>query len=273
MTTPGLPLSRDMLDRLMGDPLLLMLDVDGTLSPIAPRPEYAIVPPETQRAVAQLAALPGVYVAIVSGRSADDARALVCVDDAWVIGNHGIETAPPREPASAREDVAAFSDRIALAAARAEAVGGAINGVIVENKRWSLSVHYRLAHPRVVPELTKQVERIADDLGLRVTRGKEVLEIRPPVDVDKGTAAVALADRLGALHDDASILSAGDDRTDEDMFESLRRRLPRAVTVHVGVDPQTQQTAAEFSVSDTDAMRELLEDVLEARRAPSAERP
>jgi trehalose-phosphatase len=272
MTTPALPVSRELLERLAGAPLLLMLDVDGTLSPIAPRPEYATVPIETQRVVARLAALPGAYVAIVSGRSAEDARNLVCVDDAWVIGNHGIETAPPHAPPAARDDVAAFGDRIALAAARAEAVTRAIEGVIVENKRWTLSVHYRLAHPRVVPDLTKQVERIADDLGLRVTHGKEVLEIRPPVEVDKGTAAVALADRLGALHDRASILCAGDDRTDEDMFKSLRKRLSRAVTVHVGVDPHARQTAAEFSVADTEAMRELLERVLDERRALSAER-
>ena len=269
MTMPALPVTREMLGRLSGDPLLLMLDVDGTLSPIAPRPEYAIVPPETRHVVARLAAVPGVYVAIVSGRSADDARGMVCVDDAWVIGNHGIETAAPREPPTAREDVAAFRDRIALAADRTAAIAGAIEGVIVENKRWTLSVHYRLAHPRDVPELTNRVRRAADGLGLRVTQGKEVLEIRPPVDVDKGTAAVALADRLGALHDHASILSAGDDRTDEDMFTSLRRRLPRAVTVHVGVDPHARQTTAEFSVPNTEAMRELLERVLEDRVATS----
>jgi trehalose-phosphatase len=265
MPVPALPLSPAMTVRLEGRPLLLLLDVDGTLSPIAPRPEYAVVPPETQRVVEQLASTPDVHVAIVSGRAAEDARRIVGVDGVWVIGNHGIETAAPNEAPQARDDVATFADRVALAADRATAIAESMQGIIVENKRWSLSVHYRLAHPRIVPDLTSQVEIIAGDLGLRVTRGKEVLEIRPPVDIDKGTAAVRLADRLGALHDQASILSAGDDRTDEDMFRGLRQRKPRAVTVHVGVDPNTRQTVAEFSVADTDAMRELLGCVLAMR--------
>ncbi|HXT16949.1 MAG TPA: trehalose-phosphatase [Gemmatimonadaceae bacterium] len=260
-TIEALPVPPAMAERLGGRPLLLLLDVDGTLSPIAPRPEYATVPAETQHAIATLTSLPNVHVAIVSGRSANDARRMVCVDDAWVIGNHGIETAAPNQAATARDDVAQFADRIALASDRACAIADAIEGrgVIVENKGWTLSVHYRLAHPRIVPDLTKQIERIAEDLGLRVTRGKEVLEVRPPVDVDKGTAAVALADALGALHDEASVLCAGDDRTDEDMFRSLRARQPRAVTVHVGVETSLDRTLAEFSVPDTDAMRELLE--------------
>jgi trehalose-phosphatase len=271
MTTPALPPTAALVERLGGSPLLLLLDVDGTLAPIAPRPEYAVVPPETHHVVAQLAATPQVYVAIVSGRSAEDARRLVCVDGAWVVGNHGIETAPPNAPPAARDDVAAFSDRIAIAAQRARSLADTIDGVIVEDKRWSLSVHYRLAHPRIVPDLTKQIERVASDLGLRVTHGKEVLEVRPPVDVDKGTAVVALAQRLGALGDEASILCAGDDRTDEDMFRNLRARQARAVTVHVGVDPSTRQTEAEFSVADTDAMRELLERVLAIRTALRAD--
>ncbi|HEX4683973.1 MAG TPA: trehalose-phosphatase [Gemmatimonadaceae bacterium] len=265
MPAPALPLSAAASVRLEGRPLLLLLDVDGTLSPIAPRPEYAVVPPETQRLVERLAATPNLHVAVVSGRAADDARRIVGVSGVWVIGNHGIETAAPNEAPKARDDVVAFADRIALAADRASAISESIQGIIVENKRWSLSVHYRLAHPRIVPDLTSQVEIIAADLGLRVTRGKEVLEIRPPVEVDKGTAAVALADRLGALHDEASIFAAGDDRTDEDMFRSLRGRKPRAVTVHVGVDPNARETVAEFSVADTDAMRELLGCVLALR--------
>lgn len=265
MTSAALPISRELADRLRGSPLLLLLDIDGTLSPIAPRPEYAAVPPETQRVVSQLASLPDVSVAVVSGRSADDARRLTSVDSVWVIGNHGIETAPPREPPVARADVAAYRDRVRLAAERSRAIAQSVQGIIVEDKQWTLSVHYRLAHPRVVPDLAKQIERIADDLGLRVTHGKEVLELRPPVEVDKGVAAVALAERLGAIHDGAAILCAGDDRTDEDMFRVIRQRQPSAVTVHVGVDTSVRETAAEFCVPDTDAMRVLLEEVLKSR--------
>jgi trehalose 6-phosphate phosphatase len=256
--------------RLCGRPLLLLLDIDGTLSPIAPRPEYAIVPGATQRVLKELAETPDVHLAVVTGRAADDGRRMACTDGAWVIGNHGIEVAAPGRTPSAREDVAMFADRIAQAAERATAMTANEHGVIVENKRWTLSVHYRLAHPRIVPELTRKVGEIANDLGLRMTSGKEVLELRPPIEVHKGTAAIELADALGALHEAASLFVAGDDRTDEDMFESVRARQPHAVTVRVGSDSAVSETAAEFSVPDTDALRGLLEEILAMRRGAVA---
>jgi trehalose-phosphatase len=268
MTTPALPFSPDVKARLSGRPLVLLLDIDGTLSPIAPRPEYAIVPGVTQQLLADLVATPDVHLAVVTGRAAEDGRRLVCVDGAWVIGNHGIEVAPPGRTASAREDVAEFESRISAAADRAceLAADPSRNGVLVENKRWTLSVHYRLAHPRIVPDLVKDMTATATELGLKVTNGKEVLELRPPLQVDKGSAAVELAETLGALRNGASILAAGDDRTDEDMFRALRASQPGTVTVRVGLDSALPDTAAEFSVADTDEMRALLTAVRDARR-------
>lgn len=268
MPPSALPLSQALESRLAGNPLALFLDIDGTLSPIAPRPEYAIVPGPTQAVLNSLASTPGVHVIVVTGRSADDGRRLVCTDLAWVIGNHGFEIAAPGHTPSARADVAGFEQQVVDATERAcrAAERPERHGVIVENKRWTLSVHYRLAHPRIVPELTADVARIAADTGLRMTAGKEVLELRPPVDVDKGTAAVELAEMLGATHDGASLFAAGDDRTDEDMFRALRAHQPRAITVRVGADLPGVETGAEFSVSDTDAMRELLTAVLTFRR-------
>jgi len=82
-------------ERLDGSPLVLLLDVDGTLAPIAPRPEDAEVPAATRRVLEALVARPGVHVVVVSGRSAADARRLVGVPGTWTIGNHGIETIVP----------------------------------------------------------------------------------------------------------------------------------------------------------------------------------
>ncbi len=270
MTRPALPITPDVSSRLSGEPLLLLLDVDGTLSPIAPRPDYAVVPPATQAVLRALVALPHVHVASISGRAADDARRLVGVDGTWTIGNHGFEIAPPNAPATARDDVTAYAPRIGEAARRTRELAREDGGIIVEDKRWTLSVHYRLAHPRIVPELTSQVEAIATELGLRVMRGKEVLELRPPIDIDKGSAALDLARELGALDESGSVLCAGDDRTDEDAFRALRREKPAAVTVRVAHEAGERETAAEFALPDTDAMRELLEHVLELRRVAAA---
>jgi trehalose 6-phosphate phosphatase len=249
-----LPLPLELSTRLSGHPLLLLLDIDGTISPIAPRPEYAIVPGTTQGVLNELAAAPDVIVAAITGRGAADGRRIVCVDDAWIIGNHGIELAAPRREPTVRQEVARFEPLMheAVARARRFCESDGHQGVIVEDKHWTLSVHYRLAHPRIVPELKAEVERIAADLGLNVTHGKEVIEMRPPVALDKGTAAL-------------SLLAAGDDRTDEDMFRALRSHQPRAVTVRVGPESVSQASEAEFRVADTDAMRALLSAVLELR--------
>jgi len=254
-------------ERLRGSPFILLLDVDGTLAPIAPRPEYATVPDDTRQILTDLAATTNVRVVVISGRSADDARRLVDVAGVWIIGNHGIEVAAPGKPATARDAVAGYADSIAEAASRATQIADSLPGVLVENKRWTLSVHYRLAHPSLVPSLTARIAAIAKELGLAVIGGKEVLELRPPVEINKGTAAILLAEELGALSDSASMLCAGDDRTDEDMFQAVRSRQPAAVTVWVGPESAADKTAAEYRVPDTSAMCELLEALLKLRRA------
>ena len=266
MTAPALPVSPEIAQRLAGSPLLLLLDVDGTLAPIAERPDYAAVPPATQRVLVDLVAAPETFVSLVSGRSARDARRLVNVKGVWVLGNHGIELARPNSPPSVRRDVAQYENQIAAAVDRCSSLADSIPGVIVEDKRWTLSVHYRLADRQIIPALSAHVADIANQLGLRVTVGKEVLEVRPPVDVNKGTASIALAQMLDALEAGASVFCAGDDRTDEDAFRALRLAQPSAVTVFVGTDAGILTTGAEFSVADPDDVRALLEAILEQRR-------
>ena len=90
------------------------------------------------------------------------------------------------------------------------------------------------------------------------------LSLHDALPIYKGTAALELAESLGATHDGASLFAAGDDRTDEDLFRVLLAHQPRAVTVRVGESEQT--TAAEFTVSDPDAMRDLLTEILTLRR-------
>ena len=272
MTRPALPMTPELAARLDGRPLMLLLDIDGTLSPIAPRPDIAIVPAATRRALRELERHSDVHVAVISGRSVHDARRLVGVPGVWTIGNHGFEVAPPDQPPSVRDDVLQFAERVRAAGGRAIALGERVPGVVVEDKRWTLSVHYRLADPGVVPQLADEVHAIARDHGLVVTHGKKILELRPPIRIDKGSAAVELANQLGALGDGASLVAAGDDRTDEDMFRALRARMPSCVTVRVGEDASAHETAAEFRIPDPAAMREFLELVLARRTQADAGR-
>jgi trehalose 6-phosphate phosphatase len=100
--------------------------------------------------------------------------------------------------------------------------------------------------------------------------GKMMVELRPPVNIDKGTAAVALSDRLG-VGAEASLLYAGDDRTDEDAFRALRRRNPRVVTVRVLSDGDggDGKTDSEITLRSTEQLRRVLE-LLAARREASS---
>jgi trehalose-phosphatase len=246
--------------RLDGSPLALMLDIDGTLAPIASRPDAAVVPAETLSALGRLTSATAVHVAVVSGRAAADAFRMVPIAAAWTIGNHGIEWRLPNGEPQVLDSARPYASVIAEAASALTPSVRAVRGAILEDKQWTLSLHFRLVEPSAVPALEASARDIAAKLGLRVTEGKKVMELRPPIDVNKGTAAVDFAHRIGALEGQGSMLYAGDDRTDEDAFRALRPH-SRAVTVRVmgaADDPQRVSTSAELTIDSPEEMRRLL---------------
>ena len=251
------PDPRTLGSRLAGRPFVVLLDVDGTLAPIAPRPEDAAVPPATRGAVAALARSRDTHVALVSGRGAADARRLIGVEGVWAIGNHGLETIGPDGVLVVDPRIATFEGALQSVRASAAAVAASIAGARVEDKGATLTVHYRLADPADVPRLEREVAASAERAGLRVTRGRKVIEVRPPLAVDKGTAVLALARSLGATASSGSILFAGDDTTDEDAMDALRGWHPDAVTIHVAGD-EPRETGAEFRAASPAALGKWL---------------
>lgn len=182
----------------------LVFDVDGTLAPIVSRPELARVPDETADL---LAALRDRYrlVACVSGRTSSGAEQLVGVPGIRYVGNHGIELHP--DAPRAAEAVARFRDELG---ARWE----------VEDKRFSLALHFRGSPDELeAARNLRRVARQATERGLRPRWGRKVLEIRPDLDADKGTALTALLGGGGFT----AALYAGDDETDRDAFRALRK--------------------------------------------------
>ena len=278
VTVPRLlPLEPAVWNRLAGPPRILLFDIDGTLAPIAPTPEDASVPAETRVLLADLAAVPDTTVVLVTGRAATEARMMVPDLPLWVIGNHGAERMTPDGIIGIEQSVAGFREQIAEASHRLAARVAAIPGILVENKTWTLSIHYRLVDPSAVPGIRTEVVRTAAELGLLMAEGKMVYEVKPPVQVHKGTAVRALLTDLGhgwsaRQRDHAAILFAGDDVTDEDAFRLLRESYPRAVTVKVS-PLEAPETAAEFVLRDPREVRQLLEQLAARRPTASSSRP
>jgi trehalose 6-phosphate phosphatase len=266
---PALPISPALASRLSGTPLAILLDIDGTLAPIAPRPEAALVPAATLEIVSRLARLPNTHVAVVTGRSVADARRLVPVDGLGVIGNHGFEILGEDGAMIIIPEAHAHRDALRSAGARLATVAARHHGIVLEDKTWTLSVHYRLADRAAIPEITAAVTQVASELGLALTRGKEVLELRPPIEVNKGTAAIQWARSLNAFEPGSAAIYIGDDRTDEDAFHALRLATPDAVTVRVGDPDGAETTFAEFALPSPDQVREFLEALAAIPRRPA----
>jgi trehalose 6-phosphate phosphatase len=218
----------------------LLFDVDGVLAPIVALPELAAVPDRTRDELRRLA---GRYllVACVSGRAGADARRLVGIDGIEYVGNHGLELHPEADRAAAA--IAAFRAGLARP---------------VEDKRLSLSLHYREADDEEAARRElEEVAASAATAGLVPRWGRKVLEIRPPLEADKGTAVQALIARSGARRG----LYAGDDTTDLDAFAGLRAAgLEHAVAVAVASEegPAELRESADVVLDGPEAVTELL---------------
>jgi trehalose 6-phosphate phosphatase len=182
------------------DETALLFDVDGVLAPIVARPEDARVPDDTRAELARLAARYAL-VACVTGRESADARRIVGLDGLTYVGEHGLELAPEADAWAPR--LAAFADAAEWPA---------------ERKRLTVAFHWRTAPDEA--EAVAVLERIAAraaDQGFVPRWGRKVLEVRPPIRADKGTAVRHLLARAGLRR----ALYAGDDTTDLDAFRAL----------------------------------------------------
>jgi trehalose 6-phosphate phosphatase len=241
----------------------ILCDVDGTLAPIAPRPEDAAVPQRARRVLEELGRRYRL-VACVSGRRAAEARRIVGVDSLTYYGNHGLE----RLDAGAREPLLdpalrPMAERVRQFAA--EHYTGDLErlGVTLEDKDAIWSFHYRgAADEQAARAALERVASAAVAQGLYPHWGRKVLEIRPTDAVDKGTAvAAALAGR-----DLGFALFGGDDATDIDAFRRLRALVDDAElegAVRVGVKsvegPAAVVDEADLVVDGTDGFLEVLE--------------
>ncbi|GAH81566.1 unnamed protein product, partial [marine sediment metagenome] len=169
--------------------VIIFLDYDGTLSPVASTPELALLPPKIGEVLRKLALRNNFEVGIISGRSLAEIKALIGLEGLAYAGNHGLEVEYCKEGFVHPIATKASSLLKELYSQLVERLAG-INGIILENKQFSLSVHYRLvakSEMKKVKALFGEVVEASKKQGkVRVTEGKKVIEVRPPVDWDKG---------------------------------------------------------------------------------------
>ena len=245
------------------DRAAVFCDIDGTLAPIVKRAEDARAPEATARLLGTLGRRYA-CVACISGRSVAEARRLVGVGTIAYAGVHGAELVEPgsNEPRLA-PDFAGWERRVARFAGEHSATDLRTLRIRVEDKGPIVAFHWRGAPDETAARARVEgIAQAADAAGLTPHWGRKVLEVRPPVEVDKGRAVRTLVGRSGVR----TALYGGDDSTDLDAFDALDALvesgdLDHAVRVGVQSDegPEAVTERADIAVDGVAGFTAVLE--------------
>lgn len=242
----------------------IMLDIDGTLAPIVEHAADAHVPETTRQLLIAVARRYGL-VACISGRRASEARAMVSIGSISYVGSHGVELLRSGWTEAVLDDeVADWVRRIHEFGRDNDTAELRRYRVRLEDKGPIVAFHWRGApDEEAARAVVDAIAERAQATGLRTHWGRKVLEVRPPVRIDKGAGVARLLDEVGAGIQAA--LYVGDDTTDLDAFRTLARlaqegRLAHVVRVGVRSEEGPSEIAAEADIllDGPDGVRELL---------------
>jgi trehalose 6-phosphate phosphatase len=230
-------------------------DFDGTLSEIVEDPDSARLVDGAADALTSLSA--ACPVAILSGRDLADVRERIGLPGLWYAGSHGFELTGPDGTHHQNPEAATSIPVLAGAAADLTDRLGHIPGVVVEHKRFGVAVHYRNAARDRVGEVAAAVRTAGQRTALRVTTGREVIELRPNIDWDKGKTLHWVLDYIRDNEGAGPLLPIylGDDITDEDAFDAVHDD-GIAILVRHG-DDGDRATAARYALDDPARVREF----------------
>ncbi len=229
--------------------IALFLDFDGTISPIVPSPADARLDPDILPVLKALAAQSDISVGIVSGRALTDVRERVGLTDLMYVGNHGLEIEAGdmrfREPEAEalRRELKSLCLQLKLALSD-------IEGLEIENKCLTVSVHFRRVHENLVDWIRKVAfEAVNRSRSFVAREGKKVIEVRPALPWNKGHAIKWLLREH--LPPSSLPIYIGDDITDEDAFAVI----PQGITIRVGGFIETE---AQYVLPDVSSVGQFL---------------
>ena len=233
--------------------LLLLLDYDGTLVEIAPRPELARPTQELMHILGRLASLPGLALVVVSGRPLENLREFLPIDGLHYLGSHGAEGLIGGKPWTLKVDAGSREAQEELHRQLTRTLAD-VRGWWLETKPLGFALHYRQAEPeeevRILQALEPWLDQVSRTGRHQILRGKKVVEILPQ-GVSKGAAIQEVLLLPG--FSDLFPVYLGDDVTDESAFQVLQGR---GLTVKVGVTKEA--TVASYSLAHPAAVRQFL---------------
>ncbi len=205
-------------DRLKGQRIFLFLDYDGTLTPIVESPDKASTPDDISTLIVRLKE--HIPIAIISGRSLQDIKDRVGIEDIIYVGNHGAEIWDGKKRVISQESsvnrhlMQEFLDRLKTDLSH-------IEGVLIEDKGITTSIHFRMMDAKYFGEFFDIFNKIAKgyEEAFKITSGKKVFEIRPLNVWNKGDAVSWITENAGKSTFPVYI---GDDTTDEDAYSVLK---------------------------------------------------
>lgn len=242
--------------------IFLFLDYDGTLTPIVDYPDKAVISKEVRNLLKGLSSSPSCHVGVISGRALSDVKKMVGLEDIIYAGNHGLEIEGPKIKFESQISARSLS---IIRHIKEELTNklSKIKGIFVEDKNVALSVHYRLATRNGYLLAKKIIEEVVQQFLVRgkikVSHGKKLIEIKPPVQWNKGRVVEWLLARQMFILGDQPIVPIylGDDVTDEDVFGALKNK---GLTIFVGRPKDSQ---AKYYLKDTQEVFEFLRDILD----------
>src|SRR5215211_5722680 len=240
----------------------VLTDIDGTLAPIVPTPDMSEISDELKWSLQRLSR-EFLLVATISGRKTQDAFGLIGLEDIVYFGNHGFEILRDGEVEVIPEAMPYLGSVQELERLAREEL--APDGAFVEEKGITASVHYRNVSREVGERCVEFVKGEGERLGLRITVGRGVVEARPPIRADKGTAVRTLVEEYRP----EKAMFIGDDTTDLDAFRELERlreegKLREILRVGVASEegPQEIETKANIVVDGVDGVSGVLKALL-----------